>query len=144
MRNRKMLAVPLLALILMGAACEDDKFRRASLAVNDFTIGLQAFQEAEIAAHNQGYVDHPTHRVIQEAVAKAAQASLVMTQAIRNTRNSPGAIGGIKAALDATQSLLDTGLAGVKNPQTKSQLQALVLGIRSPLLLLSGMFGGVQ
>lgn len=144
MRNRKLLAVPLLALILMGAACEDDKFKRASLAVNDFTIGLQAFQEAEIAAHNSGYVDHPTHRAIQESVAKAAQASLVMTEAIRNTRNSPGAVGGIQAALSATSTLLDTGLAGVKNPQTKAQLQALVLGIRSPLLLLSGMFGGVQ
>ena len=144
MHNRKVMLVLPMLFLLLGAACEDDKFKRASLAVNDFTIGLQAFQEAEIAARNAGFVDAPTHIKIQESVAKAAQASMVMTEAIRNTRNSPGAVGGIKAALDSTQSLLDTGLAGVKNPQTKAQLQALVLGIRSPLLLLSGMFGGVQ
>lgn len=140
-RNRKIILV--LPLLLLLVAC-NDKFRQAAQAVNDYSIALSAFQEAEITAHSQGFVDDATHKSIQGAVVKLGQGGQALSTAIRTTKSTPGTVAAVNAALDASNTLINDGLAGVKNPQTKASLTALVLGLRAPLTLIASLFGGVS
>ena len=142
MRTRqRQIAVALLptVLLLSAFACAD-KWLKAATASDDFAISLEAFQKGEADAHTQGFVDTATHRAIQTEIGKLALAGQGLNNAIRVGKSAPDAQTAVKAALDASQAILDSGITNVKDPATKQKLQALVVALRAPLTLIATLF----
>jgi hypothetical protein len=119
----------ILCCTLVLAGCPGTLTHKVTIAQHDFRISVQAFQDTEIAVHNQGLVPDATHREIQDYIGKVALAGVDLDAAL--AANSP--VSTLKTKLDAIVALLDQlntqdllGLSG----NAKLTLQAALLAIK--------------
>jgi len=136
MRKRKAFSVALvllLAIAVSAPSCSDSSLRQASVVINDFANSLEKVQDAEIIAHNQGFVSQSDHVAIQATIENLATYGQSAVTAIRVQKSKVGAIAAIDSALVEIDKLLNKGLLGVKNEQSKAGLTALILAVRGTL-----------
>jgi len=111
---------------------------KVTVAQHDFRIAVQAFQDTEIALHNQGgVISDDVHIQIQTGIQKVAQAGVDLDTALAS--NAPTST--LKTKLDSIMALLDDlnnqGLLGVKNQNAK-------LALTSALLAVKGIVAGAE
>lgn len=121
------------ALALTSSAFMCNGYAKAGELSRDFAAGVQAFQSSEIVFHNAGKVSDEEHAVIQDWLIRVANAGQQLDTAINTTHNSKDAKAAVNAAIDATSNLLNTGVLGVKNPDSKAALQASLITLKSIL-----------
>jgi len=108
---------------------------KVTVAEHNFRFTVQAFQDAEIAAHDQNtpvviFVPDDLHMKMQGTILKIALAEKDLNNSLATASKST-----IKAKLDAIYSLLDSlnsdGVLGVKNPTTKATLEIALDSIKA-------------
>ena len=132
MRHRRKLLV-LVVLVTIGtmAACTDSALRKASIAARDLALAVKAFQDAEIIAHQQGRVADDEHGRIQSLLIRVAEAGKELDADIRVLHSHPKAVVAFQAFDDSLGRLLAEGVIGIKNSQTKAELQLAFTSIRT-------------
>lgn len=143
MRNRKtsLLLVALLSLTLLATGCPKDQLKKAANYGNSATQGLSALQDLAINLNQAGKLDDQKTSEIIRGVLKANAA----LQTAKNTVSfiqKRVKVGGELNAQDqadlrtlfnafgqAVQELNQAGVLGVKNAESKAQLNAIVASV---------------
>jgi hypothetical protein len=127
--------------MLFALGCEQSKLKKVAQAADGFSLAVKAFQEAEIAAHQQGFVDDQEHHEIQAALADVARAGLELDsdiRAARDVRTARGAMGQVWTSVD---NLYTGGVLHIKNPKARQDLEALLLAAKGFLATISAVLG---
>lgn len=131
MRRAQVALLLVLCIGLMGQGCDNWR-EKAAIFMRDYATTLEAVQNAEIDAHRANYVSDVDHQVLQNYVLKLAVYGKEANDAI-GRGNRQGAIVQIDLALADLDRLQKQGLLGVKNPESKAAISALVLSVRGVL-----------
>lgn len=135
MRKAWSLRVALVAMLvvvaLLTAGCPADQQRKAAIAMRDFSVGVKAFQQTEIALFQQGKVEPDIHQRIQQGFLHLSTTAPQIDAAIK-ANNKAAMLAAIDAGLADTDGFL-ADIGAVKEPQTRASLQALVLSLRTIL-----------
>lgn len=112
-------------------ACTGSVTHKVTVAQHDFLYTVAAFQDAEIAEHDKGFVPDDLHIKMQQGIQKVALAGKDLDTALASGASTPT----IKAKLDAIYTLLDSinndGVAGIKNTGTKATLELALSSIKA-------------
>lgn len=135
MKNRTKLQLIGLVMILAFTSSEFicNGYAKAGELSRDFAAGIQAFQSSEIVFHSAGKVSDSEHAVIQTWVLRVAMTGQQLDAAINTTHNAKDAQAAVNAAIDATTGLLNSGVLGVKNEESKAALQTSLVTLKAIL-----------
>lgn len=134
MLKRKATISVLITLVLLTAACSDSQLRRAAVFMRDFAVGLESTQLAEIEAHKASYVSDADHKQIQAGIQRVAELGKEVNDAIRIAKSKVQAIEKIDLALQQLDAVLQKGMLGIKNDQSRAGFSALILSVRGVLI----------
>lgn len=115
-------------LVLSLTACPKGNREKALIYMRDFQVALESVQDAEIAAHKQGFVSDGDHVTFQGTIVKIAVFGKAANEALR--RGNQDVVTQLDAALAQLDELQTAGLLAVKNEQTRASLSALLLTVR--------------
>jgi hypothetical protein len=134
--GRKLLTIALASTLALGGCAAwraGSVQHKVTVAQHNFLTVVTAFQDAEIAEHDQGFVPNDTHVTIQGIVKKVALAAKDLDEAL--IANADAAT--LKAKLTVIYGLLDQlqadGLTGIKNAEKKATLQLALNQIKTLL-----------
>lgn len=134
MYNRKKaisLAVLLVFMPLLAGCPKGTLTHKVTAAQHNFRFAVGAFQDAEIAEHDKGFVPNDLHVQMQTGIQKVALAGKDLDNALAAGADSAT----IKAKLDNIYTLLDSlnsdGILGVKNPTSKATLEIALDSIKA-------------
>ena len=112
-------------------ACKGTATHKVTVAQHNFRFAVQAFQDAEIAEFDKGFVPQDLHVKMQTTIQKVALGGKDLDDALAAGASATT----IKAKLDAIYALLDSlntdGVLGIKNPTTKATLEVALDGIKA-------------
>lgn len=119
MRIKRTVLPLLLALVLLasGFTCHHAALQSST----GVAASLKALQDGEITLHQQGTVSDSEHRMLQEGFKTIAQEDKVVRQCIYDS----GAGGCVDEGIATVQNFLDSKVNGVKNPDSRKQIQLL-------------------
>lgn len=131
LRNRSKAVFLLLVCFALAGCPKGSLTHKVTAAQHNFRFAVQAFQDAEIAEHDKGFVPQDLHVKMQQIIGKVALAGADLDQAL-----SVGASAAtIKGKLDSIYTLLDSlnsdGVLGIKNPSTKAMLEIALDSIKA-------------
>ena len=143
MRNRKssLLLVALLSVTLLATGCPKDQLKKASNYGNSATQALSALQDLAINLNQAGKLDDQKTSEIIRAVLKANAALQTAKNTVAHIQQRTEAGGEFnpqdqadlrtlfKAFGQAVQELNQSGVLGVKNAESKAQLNAIVASV---------------
>lgn len=123
---RKLILLPAIALAaLLLAGCPSNYHTLVTIE-HDFDSSVKALQSGSTAEFQAGNIDAPTNQTIEGVVLKLAQGGQQINTLLQQNA-SKQTIAQQTANISADlQSLLATGLVGVKNPTTKQELTVLI------------------
>ena len=133
--KRKLWAMLLIVPLLGGCAAmkQGSVTHKVTIAQHNFLQVVNAFQDAEIAEHDKGFVPNDNHIKIQDIIGKVALGGKDLDEALISGSGSAT----IKVKIDAIYRLLDSlsadGLTGIKNPSTKATLEIALNQIKAVL-----------
>jgi ABC-type glycerol-3-phosphate transport system substrate-binding protein len=122
-RNVSLIAV-VLAVSLAGCAAwkSGTVTHRVTASQHTFKEAVAAFQTAEIAEHDKGFVPNDLHLQMQTVIQKVALAGVDLDTALAANTGTPT----LKIKLDNIYALLDAintqGIVPISNPNTKAIL----------------------
>jgi len=129
MRLRELLSIPLF-LLLVGCP-QGSTLHKVTVAQHNFRFAVQAFEDAEVAEHDKGFVPDDLHLKMQGAILKVALAGKDLDASLALGASTAT----IKAKLDAIYTLLDSlnsdGVLGVKSVATKAELEIALDAIKA-------------
>ncbi len=132
--RKQTLVVSLLILSLLGVACTEKKIKRASVAIRQFAVSLEAVQTGLTEINDAGFLDDDDYNTAQDVIADVAVAGQEAVQAISVAKDSKSALVHIESALDSVDRLLNESVLKVKNPERRQSLTALVLALRGAIV----------
>jgi hypothetical protein len=127
----KILAVLGLAVLLGG--CPKGGYHDAVVAEHDFTVGLAAVQQAELTEFQAGRIDAAEHQALESGIAILATAGQVLNQALTANAANTTLSADFQGVVNALQALLNSGVTGIKNAQSKQVLTVALQTINATL-----------
>lgn len=124
---KALLTVTVLAL----AACAFTCHKAANIS-HGVAVSINDLQAAEISLHQVGKVTDEEHQALQQGFKEVAQADI----AIRKCIAASGAPGCVDAGIDEVNNLLNSKVTGIKNPDSRQQIQLLGQGLVTALTAL--------
>lgn len=122
--RKLMYLLPIVLLLCSGFTCHQSA--RISHGV---AVSINDLQAAEISLHGLGQISDDEHRSLEQGFKTLAQADL----SVRRCIASSGAPGCVDGAIDAVNALSSSTIIGVKNPDSKKQLQLLAQALIASL-----------
>ena len=120
------------ALVAIGAAFTcSNQAAKVSLGV---AASAKAFQDGEIALHNQGKIGDGEHVLIQQSLIQLATAGKAVNQCIGAT----GAASCVDPAIKAIDSIQQSAISPIKNKESQQQLTILLGSVRASFIALQG------
>lgn len=108
---------------------------KVTVSQHSFQTSVAAFQDAEIAEFEKGFVSQETHVKIQLGIQKVAMGGLELDNYLAANLSTNPDLPTLKQKLDAVYNLLDAiekdGLVGVKNPTSKALLEIALDGVKA-------------
>lgn len=132
-RSVAVITVLLLPVLLLtqGFGCSSTNYHKMVVAEHDFKSTVQAFQDAEIAEFQAGFVDAQTHLKIQSGIINVAQGGQALATLIQQNASPQS----IQAQVNTLYGFLDTlnsdGLLYVKNPKSKATLEIALDSVKA-------------
>lgn len=131
-RTRAICLVFLLLPILPVSGCvKGSALHKATVGQHTLRELVGAFQDAEIAEHDKGFVPNDLHVKFQTIIGKTALAAIDLD----NAATAGASATDLKAKFDKIYGLLDSlntdGILGVKNPTSKQILETALDGIKA-------------
>jgi len=106
---------------------------KVTVAQHNLLTVVTAFEDAEIAEYNSGFVPANVHLKIQQIIKEVALASKDLDSTLVENASAPT----IKTKIDVIYRLLDQlqtdGLTGIKNEKTKAVLELALNQIKTIL-----------
>lgn len=131
MKRLAVLAVPLLAVCLAG--CPKGPYHDAVVAEHDFKSAVQAFQQSELAEHTNGRIDTAEHERIEAGIEKVGLAAQVLVNSLQAGASNITVQQNFTTISNSLDSLVVSGVFGVKNAQSQNLLSTLVKAIQAIL-----------
>ena len=141
MRNRKssLLLVALLSLTLLATGCPKDQLKKAATYGNSATQGLSAFQDLAINLNQAGKLDDQETSEIIRGVLKANAALQAAKNTVSFLQAKPEGELSVQDQADlrtlfnafgqAVQELNQSGVLGIKNAESKAQLNVIIASV---------------
>lgn len=140
LRNRYAGIALITILVLMGTACPKGT---KNLAVASAAIS-HALANAQIAskqAVTQGVISQADDDQFESYLTQVAQAGLVLDQGIRANESATTISTKVNSFLDAFNRLQTSGLAGIKNPNTKLAISTIITGAETSVAIIAAAVG---
>lgn len=112
--------------------------QKVSVGLDAFAKGLTALQAGVIQANTQGMISDADTRNILNFCVQGNQVEL-QASAVTRQVNSLSAADGVNVivilspAINAIGSLINQGVGNIKNPQTQTEIKALLLSVQTTL-----------
>lgn len=133
-QKKTVCAVLLLPFLLLAAGCPSfPTFTQKVAAENSHFAGAVITAHKDLDANGQPFVDDATERLLLEASKKVAQYDDAAADAYA-AQNKAGALAQIDQALATIDGDVANGILGIKNPNKKIEIQAIVAGLRSLII----------
>ncbi len=138
---------PILALALLLGACSDKALQTAATALEDVATVNDSLTQTVIAEQANGTISEADARVILNGVCqKVAQATIIAANLTKQYTTFPAGTRPqlaplLQPILDAVKAAIDSGLTGIKNPQTQANVKNSLLTIQTALLTAQGAIG---
>lgn len=127
---RSIIVVIAIAFVLAGCP-KGTMTHKVTVAQHNFKSTVQAFQDAEIAEYNKGFVDNALHIQIQSGIQKVALGGVDLDNALAAGANATT----LKAKLDNIYTLLDAinqqGVLPIGNATTKATLEIALDAVKA-------------
>jgi len=121
----------LFPLLLLLGCPQGSTVHKVTAAQHNFRFAVQAFEDAEVAEFDKGFVPAPIHLKMETVVQKVALAGKDLDTSLAAGASTAT----IKGKLDAIYTLLDSlnsdGVLGVKNATTKAELEIALDAIKA-------------
>lgn len=131
-------AVLILALLVLTVSCSDSELQKIAKGLLATGKAVQVAQSTVIEANRQGLVSDADTAEVLLVCLKINRAGQDVSLLIRNLE----ALGAgdretilqvLRPCVSLLQSTLDSGLTGIKNPQTLQEVRGLLLTIQATL-----------
>lgn len=131
-RNRsKVILLGVIISFALAGCPKGSVTHKVTAAQHNFRFAVQAFQDAEIAEHDKGFVPNDLHVRMQDVIQKVALGGVDLDKTLAAGASATT----IKAKLDNIYTLLDSlnndGILGIKNPTTKATLEIALDSIKA-------------
>lgn len=131
-RNRsKVILLGVIISFALAGCPKGSVTHKVTAAQHNFRFAVQAFQDAEIAEHDKGFVPDDLHVRMQEVIQKVALGGVDLDK----TLAAGASAATLKDKLDNIYTLLDSlnsdGILGIKNPTTKATLEIALDSIKA-------------
>ena len=147
-------ALALAVLALTGCPANQSQLQKAATASEDAVIGVQAFQQGEIAAYNQGkacvaagtqgciVISDADHLFIQQSVEGIAQLDKTTNTCIGSAGSASGAVTCANSAIARITQMQADGDLHIKSAQARQDFDLAMIGARTALSVISTILGG--
>lgn len=130
MRRVPLFAVTLLA-TFMATGCPS-----ATQSLKDFRVTLSAVQQAEIVAHQDGFIADADHMTNEQVIEDVAQAGLAADEALLVLKSNTGALAALGQALADLDQLNTIGATHIKNA---TEQQAFHLAVQATITVVQNV-----
>lgn len=137
------LLVPALLLTQAFACGGFIKFTEKVAAENAHFVQAVIIAHKDLDSNGQPFVDDATEQTLLTASKSIAKYDDAAVDAFAN-QNKVGALAQIDQALATLDSEVASGVAGIKNPQKKLEIQAIVAGLRSLIITAKAYVQGAR
>jgi hypothetical protein len=135
---KKLLAV---VMLLSMAACNASTAQKLSQASDVFSKALLTFQQGEQLAVQAGKISAQEDTVIQGALIQVGTAGQALNKAIRANESAPNVEAELNNVIDAVNSLIQSGVGGIKDVNTKQELNLALTGAEAAIAVIASVVG---
>lgn len=132
----------LVAIVLTGCPAQNgSQLQQAAQASENAAIIMQGFENAEIAAYQQGLIPAADHQFIQKEVATVAALGKTTDSCIASAATPGGAVSCINTALTEIDQINSDGGLYLKSATAKQDFTLAMTGIKTVLVSIETMLG---
>ncbi len=125
---RKQFAVLLLAVAMIGGAgCN---LAQAAKVMKSYRISLKAFQDAEVATHDGGFISDAKHQHIEADIEKLANFGIDADKAILASDKAT-ALQDVNNALDVLTEIETNDVTAIGDMQKRALVEVAVAGVKN-------------
>lgn len=135
---RKVLAV---VILLSMAGCNASTAQKLAQASDVFSKALLTFQQGEQLAVQAGKISPSEDTAIQTALIQVGTTGQALDKAIRANESAPNVETELNNVIDAINSLIQQGVGGIKDVQTKQELQVILTGAEAAIAVIASVVG---
>lgn len=137
----KAAASTLCIMILLVAGCNATTAQKLSQASDVFSKALLVFQQGEQLAVQQGRISAAEDVKIQSALVRVGTAGLVLNAGIRANESAPNVSTELNNVIDAVNTLIQDGVLGIKDANTKQELSLALTGAEAAIAVIASVVG---
>jgi hypothetical protein len=141
MKKRYLGLILATSLVFCGFSCQGGT-QKLAVASDAVAHGLANAETAEKQAVASGVISAADGADFEVYVSKVAQAGQVLDQGIRANESATSVSGKVNSFLDAFNALNTSGLAGIKDPNTKLAISTIITGVESSVAVIAATVGG--
>ena len=130
----------LIAVLLM-AGCNASTAQKLSQASDAFSKALLTFQQGEQLAVQQGRISASEDVAIQGALIQVGNSGQALDKAIRANESAPNVSAELNNVIDAINSLIQQGVGGIKDANTKQELNVILTGAEAAISVIASVVG---
>jgi len=130
-----------LVVILACIGCNASTAQKLAQASDVFSKALLTFQQGEQLAVQQGRISAQEDIAIQKALVQVGQTGLALDKAIRANESAPNVATELNNVIDAINTLIQQGVGGVKDANTKLELQTILTGAEAAISVIASVVG---
>jgi len=128
-------------MLLSMAACNASTAQKLSQASDVFSKALLTFQQGEQLAVQAGKISAAEDVKIQSALVKVGTAGLALNAGIRANESAPNVSAQLNAVIDAVNTLIQDGVLGIKDANTKQELSLALTGAEAAIAVIASVVG---
>lgn len=123
---RLTLIIPLVAVALVLSGCPKTAYHDAVVAEHDFKLGVQSFQQAELAEFQAGRISQAEHQTLENGIAQVGTAAQTLVTALQGGVVNTTVQQDFATVSTAITTLLNDGVLGLKNPTSQALLKTIL------------------
>jgi len=128
-------------MFLVLSGCNATTAQKLSQASDVFSRALLVFQQGEQLAVQAGKISASEDVKIQTALVKVGTAGLALNVGIRANESAPNVSTELNAVIDAVNTLIQDGVLGIKDAQTKQELSLALAGAEAAIAVIASVVG---
>ncbi len=130
-----------LCITMLLAGCPPGTAQKLAQASDMFSKGLLTFQRGEQLAVQQGRISAAEDIRIQGALVRVGTAGLALNTAIRANKSALNVSTELNNVIDAVNSLIQDGVLGIKDANTKQELSLALTGAEAAIAVIASVVG---
>lgn len=138
MKTKRVLLFPVILVLLVSQACTDSNLQTVSKALTDVAYSVGTLQTTAIEANKAGLLSEDNTRALLELCVKtnlAGKEAVAVTRGISKLDDPSKAqiMTILQPVVVSVRNMVDNGLLGIKNEDTKRKVQTILVVIQTGL-----------